>query len=482
MTAVALEEFKLESIYLLHASFPDEKTKRGTCFSISQDLLLTANHVVDGATLVKVYLTSDAFADGTHIEAECVYKNEAIDIAVLRLPAGTTSSAFDLYATSVNLDSDVKSCGYPVEKEHYPAPIRVKVTNSFEHMTSREYSFEISQSDTVSKYSGMSGSPVLYDHYCIGILLVQQGTNTLYALSTKDFLNDSSIREIVDASDVNVVAQEGIGYKAPPCPASPFNYDICCNDEHPNIKGVDIGFTMKRWNLDEFTESVYDWIVDYCLSYKDKANFKGSERGLFKYARANYHADDLNAIGDLCLHIAIRESYSTIPVMNKVFDVNNKTFSCTHAVLNFDTVELWIGASSVSSNIEEAVNVAVSNVEYIVNIKALKSRLIMLTSEIDESWPHKEKLEKLADSSLDLEERFDKIIIPIFIMHDSEVISNYEKDNFKDLFLQKIQECRGLLKSGINEELVNLIDFRVFYFPVSDVEKVNSSLIEELNS
>lgn len=482
MTAGALKEFKLECIYLLHTSFSDGSTKRGTCFSISQDLLLTANHVVDGAAQVKVYLTSDFFADGVHIEAECIYKNKAIDIAILKLPAGTISSAFDLYATSVNLDSDVKSCGYPVEKEHYPAPIKVKVTNSFEHMSSREYSFEISQSDTVSKYSGMSGSPVLHDHYCIGILLVQQGTNTLYALSTKDFLNDSSIREIVEANGVNVVVQEGIGYKAPSCPSSPFKYDICCNADHPNIKGIDIGFTMKQWNLDEFTESVYDWIIDYCLSHKEKANFKGNKRGLFKYARANYPANDLNALGDLCLHIAIRESYSTIPVMNKVFDVNNKTFSCTHAVLNFDSIELWIGASSVSSNIEEAVDLAVSNVEYIVNIKALKNRLIMLTSEVDGAWPHKEKLERLADSNLDLDERFDKIIIPIFIMHDSEMITNYDKNNFEDLFLQKIQECRELLKSGVDEDLVNLIDLRVFYFPVSDVNEINFALLEELNS
>lgn len=482
MTAGALKEFKLECIYLLHASFPDGSTKRGTCFSIAQDLLLTANHVVDGATLVKVYLTSDFFANRTHIEAKCIYKNKAMDIAVLTLPDGTTSSAFDLYATSVNLDSDVKSCGYPVEKEHYPAPIKVKVTNSFEHMRSRQYSFEILQSDTVSKYSGMSGSPVLHDHYCIGILLVQQGTNTLYVLSTKDFLNDSFIRKIVEAKSVNVMVQEGISYKAPFCPSSPFNYDICCNADHPNIKGVDIGFTMKQWNLDEFAESVYDWIIDYCLSHKEKANFKGGERGLFKYARAHYPTNDLNALGDLCLHIAIRESYSTIPVMNKVFDVNNKTFSCTHAVLNFDSIELWIGASSVIGNIEDAVNIAISNLEYIVNIKTLKSRLIMLTSEIDESWPHKEKLKRLADSSLDLEKRFDKIIIPILIMHDSEIITNYEKENFKDLFMQKIQECRGLLKSGVDECLINFIDLRVFYFPVSDVNKINSALLEELNS
>ncbi|EJX1247439.1 TPA: Hachiman antiphage defense system protein HamA [Vibrio parahaemolyticus] len=482
MTIGALEEFKLDSIYILQTSFADGGTKRGTCFSIKQDLLLTAHHVVKDATSVRVFLTSDSFAEGQHIEAECIYSNVALDVAVLKVPGGTTTSSLGLYATSVNLDSEVKSCGYPVEKEHYPTPIKVKVTNTFEHMTSREYSFEVSQSDTVSKYSGMSGSPVMHDDRCLGILLVQQGSNTLYAVSAKDFLGDASLKEIIDAHGVSITIQDGIGYKAPNFPASPFKYCINCNAGLPNIKGIDIGFTMKQWNISEFTETVYDWIIDYCLSHKQKANFTGGRRSLFKYARSHYPADDLNALGDLCLHIAIRESYSTIPVMNKVFDVNNKTFSCTHAVLNFDSIELWIGASAVTTSIEEAVQSAIDSIEYIMDIKSLKSRLFTLTSEIDDSWPHKEKLKRLANSSLDLDERFDKIIIPIFIMHDSKLITNYDKSNFLDLFTEKVANCRGLLQAGVNESVINLIDLRVFYFPVSDVNEVNGALLEELNS
>ncbi|NOH44471.1 DUF1837 domain-containing protein [Vibrio cyclitrophicus] len=482
MSLDELKEFSLDSIFLIECTLPDNSKRRGTCFSIGQDLLLTAAHVLTEASSVKVFLTSDAYDAGESFDAHCIYENVELDVAILELPKGTTSNSISLYATSVNMDCEVRSCGYPVEKEHYHAPIKVNVTNTFEHMTSREYSFEISQSATVSKYSGMSGSPVMYNNHCIGILLVQQGSNTLYVVSTKDFLNDGSIHEIFKDNHVNLVVQEGIAYKAPECPSSPFNYDLCCNAKLPNIKGVDIGFTMKQWNIDEFTESVYDWIVDYCLSHKDKANFAGSKRGLFKYARTHYPMDDLNALGDLCLHIAIRESYSTIPVMNKVFDINNKTFSCTHAVLNFDNIELWIGASSVSTNIDEAVNVALSNVEYIVNIKSLKNRLITLTSEIDHSWPHKDKLERLADSNLDLDDRFDKIIIPIFIMHDSDIITNYDKENFKTLFIQKIQDVRGLITSEINESLISLIDLRVFYFPVSSVDDLNNALLKELNS
>lgn len=483
MSLGGLEEYKLESIYIIESIFENKepKTKRGTCFSISPSLLLTADHVISGAASLKVYLSSDAYDAGEYINASCIYANENLDIAILKL-ANETIHNIDLYSANISLDTEVVSCGYPIEKEHYHAPIKVKVTNTFAHMSSKEYSFEVSQSSTVTKYSGMSGSPVMYNGLCIGALLVQQGGNTLYSVSTKDILNDPLISKIIEDENVNVTIQDGINYKAPKHPLSPFKYKINCNAEHPNIKGIDIGFIMKKWNIGQFTETVYDWIIDYCLSYKDQANFVGTNRSLFKFARSNYHANDLNALGDLCLHIAIRESYDTIPVMNKVFDINNKTFSCTHAVLNFDSIELWIGASSVNTTIEDAVKSATNNVEYILGIKSLNTRLFTLTSEIDDSWPHKEKLTRLANSNLELDERFDKIIIPIFIMHDSELITNYDKQNFLNLFNSKIENCRHLIKCEINGDLIDLIDLRVFYFPVSDINELNNALLQELNS
>lgn len=482
-TEVSLAEYKLDSIYIVEALISDNKERRGTCFSISCNLLLTASHVVDNATSIKVYLSSDNFVDGISIFATCIYSNSDIDVAILSLDGAENNSSIEMYRTAINLDSKVKSCGYPVEKGHYHAPINIEVTNTFAHMTSKDCSFEVSQSDTVSQYEGMSGSPVMVDGRCIGILLIQQGNNTLYALSIDDLLKDQSIYEILEARSIQFISQEGIEYEAPSHPDSPFEYCIHCTSDAPSIKGIDIGFTLGQWNMSNFTEAVYDWIIDYSLSHKDRANFNGSARSLFKYARSNYPASDLNALGDLCLHIAIRESYSTIPIMNRVFDQNNKTFSCTHAVLNFDNIELWVGASSVSTSIEEAVNKTIENVNYIVSLQSLNTRLFALTSEIDSSWPHKEKLKRLADSSLPIDERFDKIIIPIFIMHDSEIITKYDKTNFLNAFKAKIHECRGLIKAGFtSQEFAGLIDLKVFYFPVSNISELNSALIEELNS
>ncbi len=482
MTVLSLDDFRLDCIYIVEAKLSESKTNRGTCFSIGHDLLLTAAHVVNNADLIEIFLNSDNYALNKSIKAIIVYNNPDLDVAILSVPEGTIESSIELYSTSVGLDSEVKTCGYPVEKEHYHAPFKVKVTNTFTHMAIREFSFELSQSNTVSRYSGMSGSPIIYGSRCIGILLIQQGGNTLYALSVKDFLNDIGVKTVFEKNSIAYFVQDGIEYRTPDYPKSPFKYCINCNLGEPNIKGIDIGFTLKKWNVNKFAETTYDWIIDYCLSHKERRNFNGSARSLFKYARSHYPADDLKALGDLCLHMAIRESYSTIPIMSKVFDTNNKTFSCTHAVLNFDQIELWIGASSVALDISQATTSAIESIKYIMDLRSLTNRLITLTTEIDDSWPHKEKLKRLADSTLELDKRFDKIIIPIFIMHDSELINNYSESNFLTLFNNEISNCRSLLQTNIDGKLVDLIDLRVFYFPVSNIIEINQILEKELNS
>ena len=479
------EEYKLDSIHIIESWFEADEgrvSKRGTCFSISKNLLLTAYHVIRGSTDLRIYTSSDSYVEEEYIITNCTYFNEQYDIAILEISDELLNNFITLYSTSVGLDSDVKVCGYPVEKEHYHAPMNAKITNNYENVDNREYSFEISQSNTVSKYGGMSGSPIIYNNSCIGILRIQQGNNTLYTISIKDLLNDPLLLNIFQENQIDVSIQEGIDYQPPEHPKSPFKYCLNGDAEHPSIKGIDIGFTFQKWNIGSFTETVHDWIIDYCLTLKEQVNFSGSRRSLFKQARSNYPNENLDALGDLCLHIAIRESYKTIPIINKVFDINNKTFSCTHAVLNFDRLELWIGASSVSSNIADGVQIAINSIDYIREIQSLTNRLFMLTSEIDNSWPHQDKLKRLSDSSLDLEERFDKIIVPVFIMHDSDLITNYDKDRFIGLFNEQIQTCRELLKGVFKEDQIRLIDLRVFYFPVSDINTLNTALLKELYS
>lgn len=482
MTDIKVEEYRVNSIFILQCE-SNNKILRGTCFAISDKVVLTANHnLLDDYKTIKIFTSSDNFSTLNFIEADLIVSNEYMDVAILSVKDSIFTDFIDLNIVSVNMETQVLSCGYPVEKKHYDAPVKLKVTNTFENTTNREYSFEVSQDDTVSAYKGMSGAPIIYNKECIGVMLVQQAQNTLYAISIKDIIEDELILNKLTESMVVINKTEGFDYKPPPYPElSPFKYCINCNDGEPNIKGIDIGFEFKKWNLQSFVEVLHDWVIDYSLSLKDQKEFRGGYNQLFKHARSQYYIDNKDALADLCLHVAIRETYRTIPIMNKLFDLNNKTFSCTHAVLNIDKLELWIGASSVNNNIEDAVDNSIKNIQYIVDNKSLKNRFIALTNQIDDSWPHKEKLARLADARLSLEEKFDKIIIPVFLMHNSDLINNYDKDNFLKLFKEHINNFRGLIESKFDSDVVDLIDLRVFCFPVSDIEQLNKAFVEEIS-
>jgi hypothetical protein len=218
-----LEYYRLECIYIIESILDSNEVKitRGTCFSISQNLLLTAHHVVSGFKELKVYLSSDDFDAGLYLNAEYIHGNEGLDVAILKLESGLPLASIDLCSARVSLDCEVMSCGYPIEKEHYHALIKEKVTNTFNHMASREYSFEVSQSSIVTAYKGMSGSPVMYNGQCIGILLVQQGANTLYSISMQDILKDLSLRKLIFDANVNINDQEDFASKATAHPLLP---------------------------------------------------------------------------------------------------------------------------------------------------------------------------------------------------------------------------------------------------------------------
>ncbi|MEQ1247893.1 Hachiman antiphage defense system protein HamA [Acinetobacter soli] len=483
MTNLKSEDYKSNCIYIVETIDSNGSTVRGTGFSISESYILTASHnIIEKYDDIRIYLSSDNFLSKIFVKASCLVNNETLDVALLKIVDHKFDDFIGLYETSVSLDSEVLSCGYPSEKNCHDTPIRVKVTNNLENIEKREYSFEVSQSPVVSVYDGMSGAPVLYNKKCVGILVVQQGRNTLYAISIKDLLKDEVIKGILGSNGVDIISQDGFDYNPPEHPLSPFKYCINCHDDEPNIKGVDIGFTLKKWNISNFTEMLYDWVIDYSLSIKERANFTGGSRQLFKYAKLNYPLMELNALADLCLHVAIRESYKTIPVMNKIIDKSNKTFSCTHAVLNFDKLELWIGASSVNDTIEEAVDSSIKNIQYILDTKSLTNRFYALTNQIDNSWPYQDKLKRLSDGTLTLEERFDKIIIPVFIMHNSDLINKYDASNFLTLFKEHIKKCRGLIHEGVSDDDFDLIDLRVFCFPVQDILKINEAFAAEINS
>jgi hypothetical protein len=100
---------------------------------------------------------------------------------------------------------------------------------------------------------------------------------------------------------------------------------------------------------------------------------------------------------------------------------------------------------------------------------------------MDVTWPFKDKLNKIADSTLPIFQRFDRLVIPVFITHDSKTIQNYTEEKFKDSLRIELDECRLLLKQKFSNEIIQLVDLKVFVFPAKNTSTLFSKFKEGIS-
>ncbi|EMC9754146.1 DUF1837 domain-containing protein [Enterobacter cloacae] len=467
-------------VYILKSRKGDS-VRRGSCFCISNNLVITAKHTIEENGEYYLYLTPDDYVSDVGIKLNLLnnYNNTQSDFSILECVDYEFSSFLHAGIVELNIDEEVQVYGFPAEKNQVPAAFTSSICTITQDINTAKHSYEISQTPTVSKYKGMSGSPVLYKGYVIGILIVQQGSNTLHVLSMSDIYN--SLGAGYNFLKIKASLREEIEYMPPIHPDTPFEIFIDCDKSIPNIKGVNIGFEFNEWRKNELIEYSKDWLIDYSLTAQHKKVIGNRPAKQLSEAIKKYPINDLNALGDLFLHMAIRQNHKTIPIVNGVYHVNGDLlFSCSHVVINGGMVELWLGASSIKSTMMDAVNSVIENINNLITVNQIKDRLLLITSEIDEEWPFKDKLKKLSDNTVSIEERFDKIIIPIFIVNSSDIIRKYNKTDFTSKFRAKIDGCRDLLSKGYNNKIVQLIDVRVFLFPVDDITSLYDDFKKEL--
>lgn len=321
----------------------------------------------------------------------------------------------------------------------------------------------------------------MYKQFLVGILLVQEGNSVLYGISTSKILE----KFCLDSKDISIFSQDEIEYTPPKCPPSPFEVEISCKKSLPIIKGLNIGFDFYTWRIKNLIDLACDWIIDYTLTQKQINVLIESNRlrSLTMKAVKEFPFHDINAIIDLFLHISIRQNYKTIPIINKLFDIDgNSIFSSSHVIVNKGNIEVWLGVSSINITLEKAVNQAIFNIKTLITIQNIDERLILITEEHDSNWPFSEKLKRISDSTIPMKNRFDKIVIPIFISNESELIRSYNEDTFREKFQAEIDNCREILVENFEHDFIKLIDIKVFSFPLKSISELHDKFIEELNN
>ncbi|WP_277601600.1 Hachiman antiphage defense system protein HamA [Colwellia sp. Arc7-635] len=236
------------------------------------------------------------------------------------------------------------------------------------------------------------------------------------------------------------------------------------------------------WRVNALVDCAREWLIDYALSASVKKSLENKSHSQMAIAFKAFQTTEIDVMNDLFLHMAIRQNYKTIPIVNKVINTQlGSALSCSHIVLEKGKIEIWLGASSIQENLKDATTQAIKNIEVLLSVETIQERLILITEKMDDSWPFKDKLEKLSDNTIPMAQRFDKIVVPIFITHDSDTITKYDEGTYIDELQKEIDECRLIITSNFSSDIIQLVNLKVFIFPVKSISDLHSRFKEGIS-
>ncbi len=474
--------FKLGSVHIVQGK-TESKVSTGTCFAISQKHVVTARHVVKDCNKYYLFTGYDEFRRDNPIELLLKEEFEQFDFAILEV----TSSDINLTpigicdSVSLSKDMQIDMCGYPKEKNSH-ATVSTKVSEDLSVVEENNYSVEILKGDNVVNYKGMSGSPILCKGYAIGFLVVQSGGKVLYGINFEDLFN--KYNNIKSDYKFQIANHEEVLFNPHPCPDTPLKISYTDNRNYPKINGLSINFEFDGWGEDELINSSTNWLVDYSLTASQRSIFEANPNYFDKMKNVyiNFNNMSENNFSNLLLHIAIRKNYKTIPIVNSVKTLDKSSlFSCSHVVINNGLFEIWLGVSIFECDLAKAIEGVKSTLSGLLNSNEIRERLILINEETDPNWPFKDRIEKLGDNTLSIIERVDKIIIPIFISHDSGVISNYNTDTFDEEFSKEVQKCKTTFAESYPDKN-GIFEIKIFHFPARCTKTLNSKFDDHIDN
>lgn len=205
-------EYKIESVFILEGvNSSNGRKKRGTCFAISPNLVLTNYHTLKIHQDEISLFTSRGYQASPQesISLKLVDYSVDSDYAILCTENFTFDNFIRLGYVNTN-NVNVKTCGYPSTRQFRHATIDTHTRTDFSSNENDIYSYEVSQVPEVTNYQGMSGSPIMYNDFVIGVLSYQESNSALYVISIEDlkgFISRHSIeiKKMEYISDIEMI-------------------------------------------------------------------------------------------------------------------------------------------------------------------------------------------------------------------------------------------------------------------------------------
>lgn len=262
--------------------------------------------------------------------------------------------------------------------------------------------------------------------------------------------------------------------------------------------GICAGFERGEWRENALVEHVMEWLPEFALNYDElqSIGYHNAQRMVRRAANAIYKTEkygNRGEFGEVLLHIAIRQIFSSIPAVSKIYyksGVNEtvKGFDAVHVVATGDELELWIGETKFYNEVGRAVRDVCDEIIDHLNTDYLRNEFLLITNKIDPSWPHADSLKKLIDENTSLDEIFARAAIPVLLTYDSDVVKTSSIadqeyiENIKAELTSAYVRLRNRLKEKHIEKFGSPLEITVhiILLPLKDKAKLTIALNKRL--
>ncbi|MCH2547800.1 MAG: DUF1837 domain-containing protein [Alphaproteobacteria bacterium] len=258
------------------------------------------------------------------------------------------------------------------------------------------------------------------------------------------------------------------------------------------VDGLDAGFERDKWRGEALASHLLEWLPEFALSETELKEFKSNtwlpkvQKAVARIYTTEKALGQRGEIGELLLHIAIRQIYSSEPVVCKVFyktSANDtiKGWDGAHFVKNSNSeYELWLGEAKFYTNPKDAFRSAYASLKQHLEASFLKpEREIILTLSNSGGFSIPERISHLLHRNTSLDEVMQNICIPIFISYESDALKKYDVSNYIEEIKSEVKSLYDDFMSSIKGEY-NELHLRIILFPMHSKEVLVQAFDEKI--
>jgi hypothetical protein len=268
------------------------------------------------------------------------------------------------------------------------------------------------------------------------------------------------------------------------------------------------GFEDGKWRYKNFRNFIWNNITETALTYKERNSLISQPQTILTDAAKRLRLTDKESdiskgseIAEICLYGIMKQYYSALPVVPKIFFKQNdqdnaKGADSVHIVIeNGNEFSVWFGESKFYNSIDDdRFDSVIDSVKKSLQTNKLEKENSIITNlkeldylDLDETM--RQSIRNLLSNDQSIDALKPKLHIPILLLHECQItkeqtiltpeykkeILDFHKDRANSYFKKQIRKLKDKVF------LYSEVSFHLILFPVPEKEPIIDSFIKQAN-